>query len=159
MKTRITAPVYWIALSLIAAGQLAVAADGKPPAAPARATPGVQKVQIAGAAQPAAQVQNVKADQFEKLRKDKSNVVLDVRTPAEYANGHMPGAVNIDFNAPDFEKKVKELDKEKTYLVHCAGGVRSAKAAAKMLKLDFTKLYNLEEGMKGWEKAGNVPQK
>ncbi|MBI2946086.1 MAG: rhodanese-like domain-containing protein [Verrucomicrobia bacterium] len=103
--------------------------------------------------------QNVGVDEFEKLASDKKNVVLDVRTPKEFAVGHIKGAVNIDFNAPDFEKKVAALAKDKTYLVHCAGGVRSSKACAKMSELNFKQLFNLEPGLKAWEKAGKAVEK
>jgi len=102
---------------------------------------------------------NVDVAGFEKLRADRKNVVLDVRTREEYAAGHIAGAVNIDVNAPDFEEKVSKLDKNHTYLVHCAAGARSAKACGKMSKLDFPKLYNLEGGFRAWEKAGNKADK
>src|SRR5262245_7969927 len=73
-------------------------------------------------------MRNVGVEEFDKLRADKSNIVLDVRTAKEFAAGHIPDAINIDYNAPDFAKKIGELDKGKTYLVHCAAGVRSTKA-------------------------------
>jgi rhodanese-related sulfurtransferase len=97
--------------------------------------------------------------EFDKLRKEKDAVVLDVRTKKEYEGGHITGAVNIDWNSPDFEKKVTELDKSKTYLVHCAGGVRSSKACDKLSTLKFPKLFNLEGGLKAWEKAGKPVEK
>ena len=99
-------------------------------------------------------VRNVGVDEFDKLRSDKGNIVLDVRTPREFAASHIPGAINVDYNAPDFSKKVNELDKGKTYLVHCAAGVRSAKACQVMDKAAFPHLVNLEPGFKAWEKAG-----
>src|SRR5690349_8558046 len=102
----------------------------------------------------AAEFKNVNPQEFEKLRAQKTNVVLDVRTQKEYDAGHIPGAKLIDFNSPDFEKKVAELDKNKTYLVHCAAGGRSAKASAKMSAQNFKNVYNLEGGMRAWEKAG-----
>jgi len=102
---------------------------------------------------------NVGVDEFEKLRADKKNMVLDVRTKEEYAAGHIPGAVNLDVNAPDFPEKIAKLDKNKTYLVHCAAGGRSAKACDRMSRLDFPKLYNLAGGFRAWEKAGNKPDK
>ena len=102
---------------------------------------------------------NVNVQEFEKLRGDNKNVILDVRTPKEYAAGHMHGAVNIDFNAADFDKKIAALDAKKTYLVHCAAGVRSAKACDKLSKLRFPNLYNLEGGMRAWEKAGNKAER
>ena len=104
-------------------------------------------------------VKNVGVEEFEKLRADKKNVVLDVRTPEEFAAGHIPGAINIDVNAPGFAKKVEAMDRNQTYLVHCAAGRRSARACEAMNKLDFPKLYNLEGGMKAWEKAGNKAEK
>jgi phage shock protein E len=102
---------------------------------------------------------NVGPEEFDKLRAQKNTVVLDVRTEKEFKSGHIPGAVNLDFNAPDFAKKAGELDKSKTYLVHCAGGVRSAKACGVMDKLALTNLVNLEPGFKAWEKAGKPVQK
>jgi rhodanese-related sulfurtransferase len=104
-------------------------------------------------------VKNVGVEEFDKLRADKNHVVLDVRTPEEFAKSHIPGAINVDFNAPDFQKKVAELDKSKTYLVHCAGGVRSAKACTLMDKAAFTNLVNLEPGFRAWEKAGKPVEK
>ena len=106
-----------------------------------------------------AAMKNVGVAEFEKLRADKKNVVLDVRSTKEFAAGHIPGAVNLDVNGPNFEESVKKLDKNKVYLVHCAAGVRSRKACEKMSKLDFPSLYNLEGGFKEWEKAGNKPEK
>jgi rhodanese-related sulfurtransferase len=105
-------------------------------------------------------VKNVGVEEFDKLRADKTNVVLDVRTAKEFAGGHIAGAVNIDWNGPDFEKQAAALDKSKTYLVHCAAGGRSAKACALMnSKLKFTSCYNLEGGMRAWEKAGKPVEK
>ncbi|HUR46810.1 MAG TPA: rhodanese-like domain-containing protein [Candidatus Saccharimonadales bacterium] len=102
---------------------------------------------------------NVGVEEFDKLRQDKKNVVLDVRTPEEYAEGHIAGATNIDINADDFQQKISKLDKDKTYLVHCAAGGRSARACNQLGKLNFTKLYNLEGGMGAWEKAGKPVEK
>jgi len=104
-------------------------------------------------------VKNAGVEEFDKLRSSPNTVVLDVRTPKEYAAGHIKGAVNIDFNAPDFQEKIKKLDPSKTYLVHCAGGVRSAKACNAMDKIALTNLVNLEPGFRAWEKAGKPVEK
>ncbi len=109
------------------------------------------------AADPA--VKNVGVDEFAKLRDTKTNVVLDVRTKKEYDAGHLPGAVLIDFNSPDFLEKVAKLDKSKTYLVHCAAGGRSAKACDKMSGMKFSSLVNLEGGFGAWQKAGKPIEK
>ena len=122
---------------------------------------GAEEPQAPGGGKPAAAkgFKNVGVEEFEKLRADKQNQVLDVRTPEEFARGHMPGAVNIDVNGPDFQQKVGALDKNKTYLVHCAAGGRSAKACGKMSQLSFANLYNLQGGFKAWEKAGKPVEK
>ena len=107
----------------------------------------------------AADYKNLNVEQFEKMRAQSTNVVLDVRTQKEFEAGHIPGAVLIDFNSPDFQKKIAALDKDKTYLVHCAAGGRSAKASARMSALNFKSVYNLEGGCRAWEKAGNKGEK
>jgi phage shock protein E len=111
----------------------------------------------APATQPA--VKNVGVEDFEKLAADKDNVILDVRTPREFKSGHLPGAVNVDYQAKDFDEKIAALDKSKTYLVHCAIGGRSAKACEKLNKLSFPNLYNLEGGIAAWKNKGKPVEK
>jgi len=67
-----------------------------------------------------------------------SRVIIDVRTPAEYAAGHIAGAQNIDVEAADFASKIASLDKEAPYLLYCRSGRRSAIAAEEMAKAGFT---------------------
>jgi phage shock protein E len=104
-------------------------------------------------------VKRVDVDEFDKLRADKKNVVLDVRTESEFKAGHIPGAMNIDVNAGDFDEKVAKLDKTKTYLVHCAAGGRSARASKRLEGMGFKELYDLAPGFRGWEKAGKPVEK
>jgi phage shock protein E len=96
----------------------------------------------------------VDVTEFEKLWQDKQNIVLDVRTPKEFAAGHIPGAMNLDVNAPGFEQKLRELKPERRYLVHCAAGGRSARACEVMSHQGLTNLVDLAPGFKAWEKAG-----
>ena len=102
---------------------------------------------------------NLSVAEFAMMAADKHNVVLDVRTSHEFQAGHIAGAINLDVMSPDFEKKAAALDKSKTYLVHCASGVRSVRACAKLEKLDFPKLYNLPGGFRAWLKAGEPVKK
>ena len=102
---------------------------------------------------------NLSVDEFEQMAADKQNVILDVRTPGEFSAGHIAGAVNLDYNAPDFQEKAAALDKNKTYLVHCAVGGRSVRACEKLNHLDFPNLYNLPGGFKAWAKAGQPVEK
>ena len=102
---------------------------------------------------------NVNPDEFEKLSKEPDTVILDVRSPQEYAKGHIKNSVLINFNDKNFDEKIKQLDKGKTYLVHCAVGGRSAKACDKLDTYGFQKVVNLEGGIKAWEKAGKPVEK
>lgn len=104
-------------------------------------------------------VRNVGVEEFDKLRADKNAVVLDVRTEDEFKEGHIPGAVNLDFLSADFQQKAAKLDKSKTYLVHCASGRRSVGAINVLSKAAFTNLVNLEPGFHDWEKAGKPVEK
>jgi len=103
------------------------------------------------ATQPAAK--KISLEEFEKMRKDKKAVVLDVRTPREFEAGHVPGAVNIPWQSPDFDKQVEKLDKSKTYLVHCYSGSRSAAATKEMTKLNFDHLFDFSGGMRAYQQA------
>jgi phage shock protein E len=85
--------------------------------------------------------------------------ILDVRTPEEFAAGHLIGAMNIDFQAPDFRANIAILDKNATYLVYCRTGVRSAAASQVMAELGFKDIYNMTGGFTDWLAAGLPFQK
>jgi phage shock protein E len=102
---------------------------------------------------------NVTIDEFDKLRANTNNIILDVRTPKEFNAGHIPGAKLVDINSSDFDANIAKLDKSKTYLVHCAAGVRSAKACKKLETLGFTNIVHLPAGFQGWKKADKAIEK
>ena len=93
------------------------------------------------------------------LAANKDVIVLDVRTPGEFTGGHLPKARNVDFNADDFEKKLGELDRTKTYLVHCASGGRSGRSLELFQKLEFKSVYHLDGGYSAWQRAGKAVEK
>lgn len=68
--------------------------------------------------------------------------VIDVRTPAEFAEGHLEGAVNIDVESPLFAEQVGQLDPSGTYVVYCRSGNRSTVAIDQMKAMGFTDLLN-----------------
>ncbi len=104
-------------------------------------------------------VKVVSAEEVANLIAAKKATVLDIRTPEEFAAGHIAGAVNIDFLEPDFAKKISALDKSKTYVVHCGAGSRSGRALPVFLEQKFPSLLHLQSGFKGWESAGLPVQK
>jgi len=98
-------------------------------------------------------------DEFEQLRAKTNTVILDVRTPAEFEKGRIPGSMNIDINSTRFPEAVGALDKSKTYLVNCAVGMRSARACKRMATMGFTNLFDFAPGFDGWKKAGKPVEK
>src|SRR5690349_9053137 len=78
----------------------------------------------------------------QKLLKKRNVVVLDVRTPEEFATGHLTGARNLDFRDPNFPTQLASLDTTKTYVLYCASGNRSGKASVLMQEKGFRKLVN-----------------
>ena len=79
---------------------------------------------------------------------------IDVRTPREYAEGHLLGSVNIDYNTADFKEQVNKLYKDESYLLYCRSGSRSATAAQVMIELGFKDVFNMIGGIRAWEAAG-----
>jgi len=67
-----------------------------------------------------------------------SRLVIDVRTPDEYANRHVDGAINISFNAPDFRERILSFPKDQEYIVYCNAGGRAGRAKTQMKALGFT---------------------
>lgn len=70
-------------------------------------------------------------------------IVLDVRTPAEYSDGHVKDAMNIDIFADDFKKRVDKLDRNKIYKVYCRSGNRSGQATSIMKQMGFKDVENI----------------
>lgn len=89
-----------------------------------------------------------------KLAADGTAILLDVRTPQEYTNGHLQNATAINFFDADFKEKVDKLDKNKPIYVYCAVGGRSAKACKILQESGFKNVYNLLGGWNGWNAAG-----
>lgn len=101
-----------------------------------------------------ANVANLTTDEFASNIQNPGVVVLDVRTPGEFATGHIQGAINIDVEGATFDSKIAQLDKSKEYAIYCRSGRRSAVAADKMASAGFNKLTNLESGIISWQGAG-----
>jgi phage shock protein E len=81
-------------------------------------------------------------------------VTLDVRTPGEFAEGHIEGAQLIDFQSGNFENEISALDKNATYAVYCRSGNRSGQAVKVMHDAGFHNVYNLNGGVIDWANAG-----
>jgi len=101
-------------------------------------------------------VTNLNVNDFASKIKDTSVILIDVRTPAEFAAGHIEGALNIDFESGTFASDIQKLDKTKSYAVYCRSGNRSGQATALMAKDGFTSILNLSGGVIDWANAGQA---
>ncbi len=81
-------------------------------------------------------------------------VLIDIRTPREYEQGHIDGAVNIDFYSSDFVFSLSELDKSANYLIYCRSGSRSAQTLALMKDMGFDSVQELSGGINSWKSSG-----
>ena len=86
------------------------------------------------------------------LEKKKNLVVVDLRTPEEYEDSHITGAINIDYKNQNFLEEINKLDKNKKYYIYCRSGGRSAKSRKIMNENNFKKVYDLEGGILAWKK-------
>lgn len=80
--------------------------------------------------------------------------IIDVRTPQEYATGHIPGALDRDYYSPIFKDDINDFNKDKIYLVYCGSGARSAAARDIMEELGFKHIINMTGGFSAWLAAG-----
>ena len=105
------------------------------------------------------QFKSVSVDDFSTLIANPEVQLLDVRTVAEYSEGHIPGSVNINVLDKEFASVADSiLQKDKPVAVYCRSGKRSKKAAAILSGKGF-KVYDLDRGLAGWQEAGKETEK
>ena len=105
------------------------------------------------------EVKHVKSKEAAAIVAKGDVIVLDVRTPDEFSEGHIAGAKNIDFlDEAKFKAEAAKLDKTKTYLVHCQAGGRSTKSLKTLQELGIKNLIHLDDGFGGWS-DNNLPVK
>lgn len=97
---------------------------------------------------------SLSAQDFSELLRQKPDLMLlDVRTPSEYAEGHLPNSVNVDVLAPDFERRAAEvLGSQRSVALYCRSGHRSKQAATQLTRKGYT-VYELSTGWMGWVEA------
>lgn len=97
---------------------------------------------------------NLNVSEFSQKITEPGVIVLDVRTPEEFASGHIEGALNIDFNSGNFANEITRLNPSETYAVYCRSGSRSGQAASIMHKAGFHDVSNLNGGIIDWTNDG-----
>ncbi len=149
MRTRLVAAAA--ATALLALGLAGCSStDASAPAA--ASSPSVQ-----GPAAPIAAPQapvRVGAEEFASVVASPGVTIVDVRTPEEFAEGHLDGAVNYNVQGAEFADQIATLDPAGTYAVYCRSGNRSQAAVAAMAQAGIPGIYELESGIVGWQEAG-----
>lgn len=93
----------------------------------------------------------LKYSDFKKKIESSDVILIDVRTPMEFSQGHIQGSVNVDFkDEKDFQNYFENLDKSETIFLYCRSGNRSRKSAEKLIDLGFNKIYDLDGGFIEW---------
>ena len=97
---------------------------------------------------------NLSVTEFSAKAAETGVITLDVRTPGEYAEGHLQNAQLIDFQSGNFENEILSLDKNATYAVYCRSGSRSGQAVKVMHDAGFHNVFNMNGGVIDWTNAG-----
>jgi rhodanese-related sulfurtransferase len=141
-RSRVWLFVAAAALSLVSAACGAADSDQEQPAADANPSQ-------EGAIQIVAPT-----DVNDMLRSDGQRIIIDVRTPEEFAEGHIEGAELIDFYRQDFADELAKLDPDQPYVIYCRSGNRSGQTGEIMAGLGFTDVVDVEGGIVNWQANG-----
>ncbi|UMB53451.1 rhodanese-like domain-containing protein [Lutibacter sp. A64] len=88
--------------------------------------------------------------------KSENQIIIDVRTPGEFAQGHIKGARNINLFDKNFIEQFADLDKSTPLYIYCRSGSRTSKASKKLAEIGFENIYDLHGGIINWHK-NNFP--
>lgn len=99
--------------------------------------------------------QHLDVSAFAEAAAKPGTTLIDVRTPGEFAAGHLANAVNIDLQSPDFADRIGQLDKNGTYALYCHTGNRSGQALRQMESAGFGHVFDLSGGIAAWAAQGS----
>jgi rhodanese-related sulfurtransferase len=74
-------------------------------------------------------------------------IVIDIRTSGEHHDDNIPRSINLNYHSPEFIETLSQMDKGKTYLIHCQSGMRGSNALKVFVDLGFSSVYNLDGGL------------
>lgn len=99
-------------------------------------------------------IHNLNPADFKAMMSNPEAILVDIRTPKEFQEGHIEGATMIDWENRTFKGLVEKLDKSKPTMIYCRSSNRSSKAASALQAMGFQNIYNLKSGLKGWSLSG-----
>lgn len=143
-----------LAVALLSTASIGLAGcSSSDAAAPAASSAAAVQGPAAPVTAPAAP-ERVDAAAFASVVSAPGVTTIDVRTPEEFAAGHIEGAVNMNVEGPDFAAQVAGLDPAGVYAVYCRSGNRSQVAVSAMTQAGIVGIYELATGITGWQDAG-----
>lgn len=107
-----------------------------------------------GATNDEANFAHIPASDFHDILVARESILLDIRTPQEFAAARIPGAVMIDFNSLSFRSRIEALEKDKIYLIYCRTGTRTQKSMRLYQQLGFATVLGLQGGIEAWARYG-----
>lgn len=99
-------------------------------------------------------IETISASSFQNEINSDDVIILDIRTPEEFASGRIANSQNIDFYAADFKNNLEKLDKDKEYKIYCNSGNRSESAKKIMEEMGFKNVVELRGGIQAWMSNG-----
>lgn len=99
-------------------------------------------------------IYHASAEDFYGLAFQDTVQLVDIRTPAEYTQGHIEGAKLINYYDDRFLEEMSKLDTDTTILIYCRSGSRSSRAASQLKALGFSRIVNLRRGILDWQRSG-----
>ncbi len=111
---------------------------------------------LAGALQDST-IMRVWPKEIDSLKRLDPNIpVVDVRTELEYRTSHIFRSINCDASAPDFDRRIQQLNKQTPVIVYDMSSTVSLQAADKMKELGFVRIYELAGGIYSWARDGKT---
>ncbi len=98
--------------------------------------------------------EHIDLEEFKERMEEGGYELVDLRTPVEFETGHLEGAYNIDFTAPEFMAILEKMDKNKKYLLYCRTGNKSEQTLDMMKEKGFKESYNMVGGIVDWSDEG-----
>lgn len=146
------APLLALAVAVLALALWGVAPASARDAAPLAASQGAGRAAVKCLPVPG----DISVGQAKDLLADPPAglIILDVRTPQEFRQGHIAGARNMDFFGGSFEKQTEALPKDAPVLLYCRTGKRSAAAAETLADAGVKRIFHMHQGLEAWQKAG-----
>ena len=99
-------------------------------------------------------VETVSTEQARAMIESGGVIVVDIRDPKKFADGHIKGAINAEYHPKTFARDTEQIDKNAAIILYCSMGLKTKMAARELERRGFTRIYAMEGGIEAWMNAG-----